>query len=63
MLIVASLLPCRHFLTERLDIGDAAIQALAAQDGEFDLHHVEPGGMLGRVVELQLLGEASCFCR
>src|SRR2546421_263464 len=26
VLLISSLFPCRHFLTERLDIGDAAIR-------------------------------------
>lgn len=33
---------------------EAAIEALAAQDADLDLDHVEPGGVLWRVVELQV---------
>ena len=36
---------------------DAAVQALAGQGGEFDLGDVEPGAVLGGVVDLQALGE------
>src|SRR5258707_6173204 len=32
---------------------DTPVEALAAQDADFDLHHVEPAGVLGRVGELQ----------
>jgi hypothetical protein len=34
---------------------------LAAQDADFDLHHVEPAGVLGRVVELQPAQHAARF--
>jgi hypothetical protein len=32
---------------------DAAVEALTAQDVDFDLDHVEPAGVLERVMELQ----------
>ena len=40
---------------------DASIEALAGQDADLDLHHVEPAGVLGDVVELQTAQNASCF--
>jgi hypothetical protein len=33
--------------------GDAAVKTLAAQEADLDLDHIEPIGVLGRVVELQ----------
>ena len=32
---------------------DAAVEALAGEDADLDLDHVEPAGMLGDVVELE----------
>src|SRR4029450_2060888 len=43
--------------------GDAPVQALPSQDTEFDLSHVEPTAMLGRIVKLQLLANAVRFRR
>jgi hypothetical protein len=34
---------------------DAAVQALAAQDADFDFHDFQPAGMFRRVVELKPL--------
>jgi len=39
-------------------LADAAVQTLAAQHADFDLDHVQPTGVFGRVVELQALQEA-----
>jgi hypothetical protein len=44
-------LPSDNLALQQGGCGDAAIQALAAEDADFDLRHVEPAGMLGRVVE------------
>lgn len=42
----------------------ASVEALAGQDADLDLHHVEPTGMLGDVVELQPAQHAAGFiCR
>ena len=35
------------------DVSDAAIKALGRQHADLDLHHVQPTGMLGDIVELQ----------
>ena len=40
---------------------DAPIQALAAQDADLDLDHVQPAGVLGDVVELQPAQHPSRF--
>ena len=39
-------------------LADAAVQTLAAQHADFDLDHIQPTGVFGRVVELQALQEA-----
>ena len=46
-------LRCRDFAKEALWVVDATIEALAAQDADLDLNHVEPTGVLGGVVELE----------
>ena len=38
---------------------DAAVEALAFEDADFDLNHVEPAGVLGGVVELETPEHAS----
>src|SRR5215216_143257 len=53
--------PGSDLLGERLVIGDTRGQALAGQDAELDLGDVQPTAVLGRVMELQLGGEASGF--
>jgi len=58
-LVVAPLFPGCHLLSEDVDVRDASVQALPAKNGELDLDHVEPGGMLGGVVPLQLPRETS----
>jgi hypothetical protein len=40
---------------------DAAIETLAFEHADFDLNHVEPAGVLGRVVELKLPEHAARF--
>jgi hypothetical protein len=36
-----------------LHVLDSAIEALASQHTDLDLHHVEPAGMLGDIMEVQ----------
>ncbi len=50
---VALVLPRLDFRDEALALADAAAQALAAQNADLDLDHVQPTGVLGRVMELQ----------
>lgn len=45
--------PSGDFAAQSLGIVDPAIQALASQDADFDLDHVEPTCVLWRVVELK----------
>lgn len=40
---------------------DTSIQALAVEDADLDLDHVEPTGVLGRVVEFQTAQDAAGF--
>src|SRR5258708_24423044 len=55
---VPPLLPGADFVDERLFVRDPTIQALAAQDTQLDLGHVQPAPVLGRVMNLQLVGQA-----
>src|SRR5882672_11856749 len=58
LIAVALNLPGLDLGFECLAVGDAAVEALAAQDADLDLDHVEPGGMLWGVVELQAAQDA-----
>lgn len=50
---IALLLPGGNFTVQGVTIGDAAVDALGAQDTDLDLDHVEPARVLGRVVEFK----------
>ena len=50
-LLVAIGLPSVDFALQKVYAGDSTIQALATEDADFDLGHVEPTGVLGRVVK------------
>src|ERR1051326_9055052 len=50
-------LPGRNLLPKQGSVRDAAVQALAAQDAEFELGDVEPTAVGGRGVQLQLGGQ------
>jgi hypothetical protein len=41
--------------------GDPPIETLARQDTEFRLGHIQPTAVLGRVVPLEPLDEATCL--
>ena len=60
---VASELPLLDFAPQSVAVGPATIQALAAEDADFDLRHVQPARVLGCVVKLhapqQLGGRAA----
>src|SRR3954469_7153809 len=53
---VAPLLPACGLALEGVLMGDAARQALARQDAQLDLSLVQPGAVLGRVVDLKAVG-------
>ena len=57
------MLPCSYIGLQGWQVGHTAIQALPAQDTELDLRDVEPAAMLGRVVDLQLVGQSFCLGR
>src|SRR5439155_4123789 len=48
--------PRANFLDECVSIGNAAVQALASEHAQLRLGHVEPTPVLGRVMDLQLVG-------
>ena len=48
---VAPSLPGSHFLCEKFLIADSTIQALPSERGDLDFRHVQPTGVLGRVVK------------
>src|ERR1700758_23804 len=50
--------PLGDFGFEDFAVVDASVEALGAQDADLDLDHVEPRGMLGRVMELQAAQDA-----
>ena len=52
LLGVSILLPSIDLASQRLRTGNAPIQALAGENADLDLRHVQPARMLGRVVEL-----------
>jgi len=41
---------------------DAAVEALVAQDADFDLDHIEPTRVLGRVMEFDAIQDAMGVC-
>jgi hypothetical protein len=55
LLGVGGLLPGGEFGVEGVDVGDAPVEALSGQGGQFDLGDVEPGAVPGGVVDLQPL--------
>lgn len=44
-------------------LGDALGEALAPERAQLDFSHVQPGPVLGRVVDFKPVGQAFCFCR
>ena len=52
-------LPGFDLTFEDFRVGDAAVEALPAQGAQLDFGDVEPRAMLGRVVDLQPVGQAS----
>src|SRR5450830_462361 len=58
---VSALLPSGYLGAERGPIGQALAKALTLQDTNFDLRHVEPACVLGRVVEFNASQQGSCL--
>src|SRR5438067_12024333 len=59
--VIALLLPSPNPLLCLLKAGDAPSQALSSQHREFNLGHIQPTAMFGRVMDLQFLREPSCL--
>ncbi|MFO1266471.1 MAG: hypothetical protein U1F67_06595 [Rubrivivax sp.] len=55
---IAGALPEVDLAAKGWPIGEPAIQALTIEDADFDLRHVQPARVLGRVVELHSTQEA-----
>lgn len=56
--LVALLLPLLNLSTEVLNGGNVVGQALPRQDTQFNLSDIEPTGVLGRVMDLQAIGQS-----
>lgn len=54
---ISRLLPGINFGLQKFSIGNASIQALAGEDANFDLGHIQPARMLGCVMELHAAQE------
>ena len=54
---VARVLPCIDLDAQKLPAVDTPVKALAAEDADLDLRHVQPTGVLGRVVEFDAAQE------
>ena len=61
LVVVGCGLPGGEFGVEDVEVVDPAGQALAGQGGQLDLGDVEPGAVLGCVVDLEPLGQRACF--
>ena len=57
LLGVSGVLPSTNFGLQSLSTSHASIQALSAEDANFNLGHVQPACVLGRVVELHAAQE------
>ncbi len=55
--------PGRQFRTDRGRVRQPAIQVLTGQDGELDLHHIEPTAVHRRSVKLELANDTARFGR
>ena len=60
-LAIAPPLPVRDLGHEHRFVGDSAVEALPDHDPDFDLDHVEPAGVLGRVVEFEAAQDSPRF--
>ena len=60
---IAAQFPGGGFVDQSLLVGDAAIETLGREDGEFGFGHVEPASVLGRVAPFEPSDEAARFRR
>src|SRR6266700_3640603 len=51
----------KHFTAQVLNCRNPPVQTLARNHGELTFNHIQPTRSLGRVVELEALGERECF--
>src|ERR1700746_484223 len=58
---IAASLPCGDLVDEDLLVGDAAVETLRGENGEFGFRHIEPTAVLWRVMPFEPLDEPSCF--
>jgi hypothetical protein len=56
--MIAVTLPVFDAFTGGFQFGDAAREALLGKSDELDLDHVEPRTVLGRVMDLQAVGQS-----
>ena len=60
--IVPVLFPSGNMAVHGFKVRNAPIQALPDQGTQFDLRHVEPAAVFGRVVDFKALGQPSASC-
>ena len=58
---IAVSLPCGNVVDEDLLVGDAAVEALRRENGEFRFRHIEPTAVLWRGMPFEPLDEPSCL--
>ena len=63
LLLVASCFPGTACVAPPLGVVQTAVEALTLSNAAFDFRHVKPTGVLGGVVELQTVQQASGFMR
>jgi len=55
-LLISFLSPSFDFRSQGFHFRDPPVQALLGESRQFDLRHIEPAGLLGRVDHLEALG-------
>ena len=63
LLFVAPFFPRADLATQHISVVQPATKALSRQHTNFDFRHVEPTGVLGRVMELQAVEQPPRFIR
>ena len=51
LLVISASLPCIDFAGKRVTVGEAPVQALTVKNADLDFRHVEPAGVLRRLVK------------
>ena len=59
--IITVSLPCGHFGLHGRYIGNPALKALPLEDTEFNLCHVQPAAVFGRIMNFKLLRQPFGF--